>query len=418
MNLSITEIPPSYPKKGSTKRKQLRRSLPKYALDKPVIITLDSLGASRSGTCSILKNYIVAEGKDKRGLDIDVSAIQGMTAKGIPTQSNFSDCGLYLCMYLEQFVADPNNFVGRILQRQESAQLWPSKIRSEDLRSRLRDLILEVHRRQEKEKSDCELPEVGAIMIRRRDNSPELEADKRPRTKHDVEQARQRFVGLTQVRLQPASAQTLESLPDQQIENKDQLATQGINRNYKMTTDLSSRTLRSHQPTRHSPRQHLMNEHDDGNDTSNSNTEVPDSAPSIDGSTTARPPHTTPAELVAKLHHQDEEREDYKRRRLSANNVHKRSDSASTDFLTSLKSWAPRDGNSDKMNNQGEEIVIEVKASPEVQDPQGPDISMSNDQSRQKKETTRPPNITRSWTCGLSGNFRDPEFRTWSKRRA
>jgi hypothetical protein len=391
---SLTEIPPSYPKKGSTKRKQYRRSLPKYALDKPVIITLDSLGASRSGTCSILKNYIVAEGKDKRGLDIDVSAIQGMTAKGIPTQSNFSDCGLYLCMYLEQFVADPNNFVGRILQRQESAQLWPSKIRSEDLRSRLRDLILEVHRRQEKQKSDYELPEVGGIMIRRRDHSPELEADKRPRTKQDIEQARQRFVGLTQARLQPASAPTFESLPDRQTENKDRLATQGLNRNYKTTADLGSRSLRSHQPTHHSLREHVKNEHNDENDTGNSSTEVPDSTPLIDRSTMARPPHTTPAELVATLHHQDEEREDYKRRRLSANNIHKRSDSASTDFLTGLNSWAqsplattsPRDGKSDKMNNQEEEIVIEVKASPELQGTQEPDVSLLNDRADRKRK--------------------------------
>lgn len=391
--LSVTEIPPSYPKKGSTKRKQFRRSLPKYALDKPVIITLDSLGASRSGTCSILKNYIVAEGKDKRGLDIDVSAIQGMTAKGIPTQSNFSDCGLYLCMYLEQFVADPNNFVGRILQRQESAQLWPNKIRSEDLRARLRGLILEVHRRQEKQKSDYELPEVGGIMIRRRDHSPGLEGDKRPRTKKDVEQAKERFAGLTQTRLQPASAQTLESLPDQQAENKDQLPTQGLNSNYKMTTGVSPRSLRSHQPTRHSLKQHVMNEHNE-NDTRNSCMEVPDSAPLIDGPTTARPPHRTPAELVANLHHQDEEREDYKRRRLSAHNVHKRSDSASTEFLTGLESWAQsdlpnaasRDRDSDKMNNQGEGIGIEVKASPELQGPQGPDGGLSNDRADRKRK--------------------------------
>lgn len=187
-----TEVPQSGSKAGAGRKskQQIRRSLPKYESDQPIIITLDSLGLSRYGTCSALKQYIVAEGKDKRNLEIDSTAIRGMTAKEIPTQNNFSDCGLYLCMYLEQFVADPHKFIDRILQRNEDAQQWPKQIRSGSLRSRLRELILEVHRRQEKEESQYEIPKVGDMMIERQANSSPTE---RQYSKSDVQSARERF---------------------------------------------------------------------------------------------------------------------------------------------------------------------------------------------------------------------------------
>lgn len=392
--LSVTEMLPSYPKKESTKRKQIRRSLPKIPLDKPVIITLDSLGASRSGTCSILKNYIVAEGKAKRNLAIDVSAIQGMTAKGIPTQSNFSDCGLYLCMYLEQFVADPNKFVARILQREESAQLWPSEIRSEDLRSRLRDLILEVHRRQEKQKSVYELPEVGSIMIRRRDHLPELEREHRQRTKQDVEQARQRFVGLTQARQQPPTAFTPEDLSGRHSGTGDQLARQGAVRNDGLPIDLNRRSPRPPSPSQHLQGQCTVNEVGVEYRANNAYMEIPDSASPINVSTTAGPLHTTPGELVATLRSQNEKLESHKRRRLSEDRTHKRSDSASTDFLTGIDSWThipsptalPRDGKSNESTNQETDVVVEIEASPEPQLPLDGGLILPTTQTARKRK--------------------------------
>lgn len=187
-----TKVPQSGSKLGPGRKskQQIRRSLPKYESDQPIIITLDSLGLSRYSTCSALKQYIVAEGKDKRNLEIDSTSIRGMTAKEIPNQNNFSDCGLYLCMYLEQFVADPHKFIDRILQRNEDAQQWPKQIRSGSLRSRLRELILEVHRRQEKEESQYEIPKVGDMMIERQtDSSPTA----RQYSKSDVQSARERF---------------------------------------------------------------------------------------------------------------------------------------------------------------------------------------------------------------------------------
>ncbi|KIV91930.1 hypothetical protein, variant [Exophiala mesophila] len=189
---ATTEVPEPAIKAGTGRKakQQTRRSLPKYDADQPIIITLDSLGQGRYTTCHALKQYIVAEGKNKRNLEIDSTAIRGMTAKEIPTQNNFSDCGLYLCMYLEQFVADPHNFISRILQRNEDAQQWPKQIRSGSLRSRLRELILEVHRQQENEESEYEIPKVGDIMIERQAAS---DPTAKPYSKSEVQIAKERF---------------------------------------------------------------------------------------------------------------------------------------------------------------------------------------------------------------------------------
>ncbi|EXJ60533.1 hypothetical protein A1O7_04686 [Cladophialophora yegresii CBS 114405] len=191
-------------RKRPGRRKVPRRSLPKYPINKPVIITLDSLGHSRSATCSHLRNYVALEAKDKRNLEIDPAELRGMTAKEIPTQGNFSDCGLFVCVYLEQFVADPYNFVRRILQRDESGQQWPREIHSEDLRSRLRELILEMHRRQEKESTKQDEPIIGNILIER--ETPSLTPPpnhEKPPTKQDIEEAQERFEALVGARGQP-----------------------------------------------------------------------------------------------------------------------------------------------------------------------------------------------------------------------
>nr|KAK5432321.1 hypothetical protein LTR18_011156 [Exophiala xenobiotica] len=154
--------------KKSPARRRGFRQLCRYKTDKPVIITLDSLGTPRLATCSVIRQYLVAEAKEKMNLDIDSSQFRGMTAKEIPTQSNFSDCGLYLCMYLEQFAANPDKFVYNILRRKASSHLWPENIQGQKLRTRLRDLLLELHRRQEREESKTDIPDVGGIMMKRK----------------------------------------------------------------------------------------------------------------------------------------------------------------------------------------------------------------------------------------------------------
>jgi hypothetical protein len=123
-----------------------------------------------------------------------------MTAKDIPTQSNFSDCGLYLCMYLEQFVANATLFIRRILQREGDSQQWPERIESEELRSRLRELVLEAHRRQEKEPSKYRIPDVGNIMIEKDASRPNLPKARASMTEKDVAEAKERFAALASER--------------------------------------------------------------------------------------------------------------------------------------------------------------------------------------------------------------------------
>ena len=206
----------STPKSGGRKKKP-RPSLQKYETDKPIIITLDSLGLARSSTVAALKQYLVQEAKDKQGWDIDIAELKGMTAKSIPTQGNYSDCGLYMCMYLEQFMKDPYGFVEKILRREESRIRWPNQIDSTLMRSRMRDLIVELQQRQESQQSRLEIPDVGSILVDMRGPTPEPEIQEsllqdstdRPASSHsvkDIRASKKRYIQLTKGMLEDKSA--------------------------------------------------------------------------------------------------------------------------------------------------------------------------------------------------------------------
>ena len=333
-------------KRGPGRRKSARRSLPKYEIDKPVIITLDSLGYSRSGTCTLLKQYVVLEGKSKKGLDIDATELRGMTAKEIPTQSNFSDCGLYLCVYLEQFVADPYSFIRRILQRNESAQQWPRRIHSEDLRSRLRDLILETHRRQEKEPPQMEEPVIGSILIDKRELSPTPSpVPQKPRTKQEIQNAKQRFQSLTDQRTERSEslaevtngAHALSEVSGIEDDSDDEQNTDII-----IFKDSSQDELEHpyiSRPTEQAPTTR------DG-----SAVQVRASPSPAHALSRGSPSHNTPAELAAQLRRENDGHSSNKRRRRtpSDNSGEKRKSRSSsqssqlTDYLTGpsgAKDW-------------------------------------------------------------------------------
>ncbi|KAL4886247.1 hypothetical protein BJY04DRAFT_205003 [Aspergillus karnatakaensis] len=135
------------PKK--TRKLKRKPSGPKYDFDQPIIISFDSLNMPRSGTISILKEYLLAEAKSKRGIEIDKQLIKGMTAKEIPQQPNFSDCGLYLLAYIEKFVQDPDLFCRRLLRKDMRVKEdWPP-LRSGLLRTRLREFMELLYAEQE-----------------------------------------------------------------------------------------------------------------------------------------------------------------------------------------------------------------------------------------------------------------------------
>ncbi|KAL4753191.1 hypothetical protein BDW72DRAFT_41055 [Aspergillus terricola var. indicus] len=133
----------------SRKAKKNRSYGVKYSTCQPIIITFDSLDLSRSGTISILREYLFAEAKSKRGIEVDKSLVKGMTAKEIPHQPNFSDCGLYLLAYAEKFVQDPDSFVRKLLRKEMRKQEdWPP-LKSGLLRTRLRGFMELLYTEQE-----------------------------------------------------------------------------------------------------------------------------------------------------------------------------------------------------------------------------------------------------------------------------
>ncbi|KAL4728592.1 hypothetical protein ACLX1H_005343 [Fusarium chlamydosporum] len=123
----------------------------KYSTDEPRIITLDSLGAAHTPTCKCLREYLIEEARDKKGIEI-TGKPGGMTARGIPEQDNYCDCGVYVLGYMENFLKDPDDAVRRLLHKEASQ--WD--IKPQEIRTKVRDLLFEFqkeqHLRLEKEK--------------------------------------------------------------------------------------------------------------------------------------------------------------------------------------------------------------------------------------------------------------------------
>lgn len=121
-------------KKGSSPRKYDPRT--------PRVITLDSLGGPHSSVVTALKRYLQSEIKHKKGLDIEAPVSFGTTARDIPCQQNFTDCGVYLLGYMQEFMKDPNRFTSRILQSEKRD--WD--VNAPALRSGIRELILKLQK--------------------------------------------------------------------------------------------------------------------------------------------------------------------------------------------------------------------------------------------------------------------------------
>lgn len=135
-----------------------RKSLPPRKVshpDQPTIITFDSLGLAHAPTVRNLKDYLHEEGKTKRsGMEWEDTQIRGMTAKEIPLQDNFCDCGLFLLGYVEKFLEDPRDFISKTLRKEiDKERDWPSMVPSQ-LRSRVRELIRGLHDEQMDEKRE------------------------------------------------------------------------------------------------------------------------------------------------------------------------------------------------------------------------------------------------------------------------
>jgi sentrin-specific protease 7 len=136
---------------GKTSKRKSTGGNQKFSTDDPKIITLDSLGSSHPPTCRCLKDYLVEEAKHKKGFEI-AGVPGGMTARGIPMQDNFCDCGVYVLGYMENFLKDPDEAVRRLLHKEDTE--W--EINAPEIRAKVRDLLFECQEKQnerlEKEK--------------------------------------------------------------------------------------------------------------------------------------------------------------------------------------------------------------------------------------------------------------------------
>ena len=151
--LSQTTISPT---KSKVRRKLAQ---PKRDPNQPVIVILDSLsGGARSGTVRALKDWLTAEGKAKRGMDVEIRE-KGYYPKAsqIPMQSNYTDCGVYLLGYVEKFFQNPDGFKNKLLTGSMSAEEdWP-ELKPEDMRAKMREIIADLHNQQEHERKSKKL---------------------------------------------------------------------------------------------------------------------------------------------------------------------------------------------------------------------------------------------------------------------
>ncbi|TKA81252.1 hypothetical protein B0A55_02358 [Friedmanniomyces simplex] len=142
-------------------KKKFTPSARKYDPDTPAVITLDSFGLAHTGEVRNLKEYVILEAADKRGMAVTKEELFGVSAKGIPQQGNFCDCGVYLLAYVEQFAKDPGLFVRKVLSKaieEESdfASFVPSEKRAE-----IRGLLMGLNDVQEAARREMKRAKAG-----------------------------------------------------------------------------------------------------------------------------------------------------------------------------------------------------------------------------------------------------------------
>jgi Ulp1 family protease len=140
----------------SGSRKAKRKSGPpprKYDPTQPAVVILDSLNSAHGKTISNLKDYLIAEGLSKRGLELSRDDFQGINAKeGIPQQNNSCDCGLYLLGYIHKFMEDPKQFGHKLLlQEFDLHSDWPNMVPSA-MRNGIRNELMQIHAEQKAER--------------------------------------------------------------------------------------------------------------------------------------------------------------------------------------------------------------------------------------------------------------------------
>lgn len=136
-------------------KKGRRKSGPsprKFDPNKPTILTFDSFGTTHATAIRALKSYLHEEANDKRGqMEFDEKDLQGVTAKDIPLQSNFYDCGLYILGYIEKFFDNPRDFVDKVMKHEWNLDKdWPN-LNPSVMRAKMRNLLMDLYAKQQRD---------------------------------------------------------------------------------------------------------------------------------------------------------------------------------------------------------------------------------------------------------------------------
>jgi sentrin-specific protease 7 len=152
------------PAKSKAKRKLAQ---PRKDPNKPIILVLDSLGQPHSGAARALKAWIAAEGDARRGIDATIKE-NAYYPKGvqIPTQENFTDCGVYLLGYVEKFFQDPDSFKNKLLSgAMSSEEDWP-ELKPKEMRAKMREIIFKCHKEQEENRKAEKKAKKGVTPVK------------------------------------------------------------------------------------------------------------------------------------------------------------------------------------------------------------------------------------------------------------
>ncbi|XP_049821770.1 uncharacterized protein LOC109596804 isoform X3 [Aethina tumida] len=107
---TVTVAPNVTPTKPKIERPPIKQGkIERPPIMQPCILIFDSLaGSSRSRVVATLRDYLTWEYKAKMNKEriFNKDIIKGSNVK-VPQQNNFTDCGLYVLQYVEQFFKDP-----------------------------------------------------------------------------------------------------------------------------------------------------------------------------------------------------------------------------------------------------------------------------------------------------------------------
>ena len=142
-------VAPSPEKKQKVKRKS-GPGPKKYGADQPMIVIIDPMANPHGRAISVLKQYLVEEASQKRAMDITVDVFQGMNAKkGIPQQTNYYDCGIYVIGYLHKFMSNPQEFGRKLLSQEFDLETdWP-QMEALKMRGMIRKMLQDIAKEQQ-----------------------------------------------------------------------------------------------------------------------------------------------------------------------------------------------------------------------------------------------------------------------------